>query len=180
MVLRELAARDVDALYGIFSDEEVTRYTAFRRMESRADAEALLDEIHRFRDAGTLFQWGVERAGHGEDGTGDAHPVIGTCTLAEIDAEHSRAELGFMLARAEWGQGLATDAVRTVLAHAFEDLGLHRVEADIDPRNHGSIRVVTRLGFRREGLLRERWRAGEEWQSSEMYGLLENEWMGQG
>jgi RimJ/RimL family protein N-acetyltransferase len=106
--------------------------------------------------------------------------VVGTVTLAEIDPEHRRAELGVMVRRVFWGEGYGSEAVALGLEYGFGALGLHRVEADIDPRNDGSIRLVTSLGFRREGLLRHRWRSGDEWQDAEMYGLLEDEWRARG
>ena len=77
-----------------------------------------------------------------------------------------------MLSPAHWGKGLATEAVRRVLQFGFERIGLHRVEAELDPRNTASARLLERIGFRYEGLLRERWWVYEEWCDSALYGLL--------
>jgi RimJ/RimL family protein N-acetyltransferase len=63
-----------------------------------------------------------------------------------------------------------------LLDYAFRALGLRRLEADVDPRNSGSMRVLERLGFRHEGLLRERWKVNGELQDSVLLGLLEREW----
>jgi ribosomal-protein-alanine N-acetyltransferase len=65
--------------------------------------------------------------------------------------------------------------VRLALRHAFEELGLRRIEADTDPRNSGSCRLLERLGFVREGLLRERWLIDGELQDTAIYGLLRGE-----
>jgi ribosomal-protein-alanine N-acetyltransferase len=65
--------------------------------------------------------------------------------------------------------------LRLALAHAFGPLGLRRVEADVDPRNAASCRLLERLGFRREGLLRERWRVNGETCDSALFGLLARE-----
>jgi RimJ/RimL family protein N-acetyltransferase len=75
------------------------------------------------------------------------------------------------LARA-LGHGYAREAVPLALGHAFGKLALNRVEADADPRNLPSCRLLERLGFTREGLLRERWRVGDDVQDSVIYGLL--------
>jgi RimJ/RimL family protein N-acetyltransferase len=72
------------------------------------------------------------------------------------------------------------EALLALLNHGFTDWGLNRVEADIDPRNLGSARVLERLGFRREGLLRQRWIVGDEVSDSAWYGLLRSEWRGAG
>ena len=69
-----------------------------------------------------------------------------------------------------------SEATSTLLRFAFEELGLHRVEADVDPRNEASIRLLQRLGFQREGYLRERYFVGEEISDTIFYGLLRREW----
>jgi RimJ/RimL family protein N-acetyltransferase len=63
-----------------------------------------------------------------------------------------------------------------VLAHAFGPLGLHRVEAYVDPRNEKSLRCLERAGFRREGVMRERWHVAGEARDDVVLGLLANEW----
>lgn len=137
-------------------------------MTKVAEASDLLDEIRSSAADGTLCQWGIARR------EGDA--LIGTCTLYRIDRVHRRAEIGYILRRDQWGRGLAHEALVALLGFAFGALGLHRLEADIDPRNAASIRLVERLGFKREGHLRERYRIGGEIQDSFIYGLLEPEW----
>ena len=95
----------------------------------------------------TLFEWGVART----DATG---ALIGTCTLLNLSRAHRRAEIGFALGRASWGQGLATEALERMTTFAFDVLDLHRLEADVDPRNERSLRMLGAQGFQREGLLR--------------------------
>jgi RimJ/RimL family protein N-acetyltransferase len=68
------------------------------------------------------------------------------------------------------------EALQATLGYAFHILDLHRIEADVDPRNQASIKTLERLGFQREGLLRERWQVGGEIQDSLFYGLLRRDW----
>jgi RimJ/RimL family protein N-acetyltransferase len=166
--LRPLADADVPALFAIFSDPETMRYWSRTAMTEPAEAKALLDDIRRYAEAGTLFQWGL--AGREDD------VVIGTCTIHRLDREHRRAEIGYILRRDHWGRGLANEALVALVDHAFDVFGLHRLEADIDPRNLGSIRSIERLGFKLEGRLRERYHVAGEIQDSLIYGLLEPEW----
>ena len=91
-------------------------------------------------------------------------------------SRQGRAEIGYSLRSDRWGRGLAREALQLALAHAFDTLGLRRVEADIDPRNTASCGLAERLGFVREGLLRERWLVAGELQDSAMYGLLARDW----
>jgi RimJ/RimL family protein N-acetyltransferase len=115
-----------------------------------------------------LLQWGVS--------TQDEDRVVGTCTLAHLDLGQGRAEVGFALHPAHWGRGLMRAALRTLIGHAFATLGLRRLEADVDPRKLRSLHALEALGFRREGLLRERWLVEGEIQDSVLLGLLRSEW----
>lgn len=166
--LRWLEARDIDALYAIFSDPEALRYWSHPPFASTDDAVRYLDAIRSgFADA-DLFQWGIARR--------DDDRVIGTATLAHIDRDNRRAEIGFILARTHWGRGHVGEILPVLIGHAFDTLGLHRLEADVDPRNEASLKTLRRLGFVEEGRLRERWRVGGEAQDSVLLGLLAPEW----
>jgi RimJ/RimL family protein N-acetyltransferase len=166
--LRPLVETDVPALFAIYSNPEAMRYWSRGPMTDIKEAADLLDEIDRLCGAGTLYEWGIARR---EDDR-----VIGTCTLHRIERDHRRAEIGYILHRDFWGRGLAHEALVALVGHAFGAMALHRLEADIDPRNAASIRLVERLGFKLEGHLRERYRVGGEVQDSLIYGLLAPEW----
>jgi RimJ/RimL family protein N-acetyltransferase len=161
---------DVPALYEVFGDPEVMRYWSSPPLRDHEAARELLRDIHELFRARTLFRWGIARR---PDGL-----VIGTCTLLHLDAAHGRAEVGYALGRSAWGHGLATEALGTLIRFAFDGLGLQRLEADTDPRNERSIRVLERHGFRREGYLRERYHLGGEVADTLFLGLLRREWPG--
>ena len=170
--LRWLEERDAADLFAIFSDPHVMRYWSSTPWTDEAAGLELVQSVRRNFVVGSLYQWGVVRR--------DEDAVIGTCTLAGVDARNRRAEIGFILRRDHWGRGYMLEATRTLLRFAFEQLALHRVEADVDPRNDASIRLIERLGFQREGHLRERWLVGEEINDTIMYGLLQREWQATG
>jgi RimJ/RimL family protein N-acetyltransferase len=102
--------------------------------------------------------------------------LIGTCTIFKIDKQCRRAELGYGIARPFWRRGFMNEAVTSLIDYGFSALNLNRLEADIDPRNTASGHSLERLGFQREGFLRERWIVGDEVSDSAIYGLLANEW----
>ena len=166
--LRHLTAADADDIFAIFSDAEVMRYWSSVPMTNVAEAVAYIDGIHEGLRTRNLFQWGVCEGASGR--------IVGTCTLLDVSPSNQRAEIGFAVARARWGRGLASEAVTTAMAFAFDQLGLHRLEADVDPRNERSLRLLERLGFRREGLLRERYLVGGERQDTVLLGLLRPDW----
>ena len=168
LLLRWLTNEDVSSLRAIFSDADVVRFMSIAQLVSETAVLQFLDEIHNGFQAGTLYQWGVQFE----------QDIVGTVTLWRIDRRHRRAELGFALAKAFWGRGLMLHALPAVVEFAFKRLDLHRLEADTDPRNIASIRVLERLGFQREGRLRERYFQSGEIQDSVIFGLLRRDWDG--
>lgn len=162
--LRRIAADEVAAVFAIFSDARAMRYWSRPPMQVPAEAAALIQQIDDCRARGDLLQWGIERREDAE--------LIGTCTLAAIDRTHGRAEIGFILRSDCWGQGFAAEALARLLQHARDDMQLRRIEADVDPRNRASLRVLGKLGFRQEGYLPQRWHVGAELQDSVLLGLL--------
>jgi RimJ/RimL family protein N-acetyltransferase len=166
--LRWLTAGDVDALFAIFSDPAMMRYWSSPAMQDRAEAEALLAKIHRQFAEHFAYQWGVELK--------QERRLIGTCTLFHLDPANRRTEIGYCLGSPYWRQGYMREALTALFDYAFGPMALRRLEADVDPRNEGSLRILERLGFQREGLLRERWNVNGEIQDTAFLGLLAKEW----
>ncbi len=162
--LRHVEPRDVPALFEVFGDAEVTRYWSHPPLDNPAAAEVYRADIEDGFQSRALFQWAV--CARADD------RLVGTCTLAGWSRPHRRAELGYALGRAHWGHGLAQEAVGAALRFGFGAMALHRVEADVDPENEASVRLLERLGFAREGLLRERWWTYGLARHTYLYGLL--------
>jgi len=97
---------------------------------------------------------------------------LGLCDLSEIDKRHSRADVGFMLARRYWGGGYTYEAMHAVIGHAAQVLRLKRLQARTHLGNVRSMRLLDRLGFRREGLLRGYVERDGERRDCVLYGLL--------
>lgn len=167
--LRGIRETDIDGLYALFSDPRVMRYWSRGPMTDRQEAvdyaKTILDGFVK-RD---LLNWIVADA--------ESDAMIGTATLYEINPQHARAGLGYALLPAYWGKGLAKESATLALCYGFLELGLHRIEADTEPNNARSNRVLETLGFRREGLLRERFRHPDGIQDSLIFGLLKTEWL---
>lgn len=169
--LRLRAAREDDApdLFDIMADPEVARYGSAPPWTDIAQAHERIAGDLKALESGTDLVLMIER-------TSDRR-LVGRCTLYRIDRDCRRAEIGYALARSAWGQGYVHEAAHALLRYGFEQLDLNRVEADIDPRNTASMRVLQRLGFQQEGLLRERWIVAGEVSDSAMFGLLRSEWV---
>lgn len=168
--LRLRAAREDDApaLLEVFADNEVTRYWSSQPWTEIAQARERIARDLQGLQSGADLVLMIERM---ED-----QRLLGRCTLFRIDHSCRRAEVGYALTRQAWGQGYITEALQSLLRYGFEQLELNRVEADVDPRNTASMRVLQRLGFQQEGLLRERWIVAGEVSDSAMFGMLQREW----
>ena len=166
--LRSIRAEDVDDFYAVYSDPEVMRYWSTPPLPNREAASKLISEIHDGFGRQELIKWGI--ALHTND------RLIGSVTIFHPDFTHRRAEIGYALGRAHWRQGYMQEALGAVLNYAFVELNLHRIEADVDPRNAASVRALERFGFQREGYLRERWQVNGEIQDALFYGLLKPDW----
>lgn len=168
MVLRHITAADAPALFEIFGDPLIAQYMGIPLLQNDAQVQELLESITRGIEDKDLFQWAVELEA--------SKTLVGTCTLAHIDWQNERAEIGFALGSSHWGKGIMRRTLPVVFDHAFSSLGLHRLEADVDPRNDRSLRLLEQLGFEREGYLPERHLIGEERQDSVLLGLLAANW----
>jgi RimJ/RimL family protein N-acetyltransferase len=104
---------------------------------------------------------------------GDA---VGTVGLTAFAPTTGTAELGYYLTPDAWGRGHATDAAQTLVAYAFTELRFHRVQAKVFDENRASQRVLEKVGFEREGVLREHWFRHGRHEDVHLYGLLVDEW----
>lgn len=168
LVLRAPKASDAEDVYALYCDKEATRFGYSPKMDNLDDAHTVMSQIVQLAKERTLFHWFVA--------TLEQDRVVGHATLFQWVRDQRRAEIGYSVRKDLWGRGIATEAVSTLLDFSFGSLQLRRVEADVDPRNHGSLRVLAKLGFEREGYLRERWELQGEIQDAVLFGLLERSW----
>lgn len=162
--LRMFAQSDIPDLFAMFSDAQFMRYWSCPPYTTIEQARELFDRKYRGVCAGEFNEWAITLRANDR--------LIGHCTIFSINKGQRRAEVGYGIARPHWGNGYARDAMHLMLDYAFGSLDLHRLEADVDPRNSGSVNLLERLGFVREGLLRERWHVNGEISDSAIYGLL--------
>ncbi|WP_333680316.1 GNAT family N-acetyltransferase [Dyella sp.] len=166
--LRPLRQEDASAFFEVWSDPEAMRYFSFLPMQDREQAQArVADKLQSLND-GSSVTCVIELAESGE--------VLGDCALFNGIVHSQRAEIGFCLRRKFWGNGYMVEAATALIEYGFKSIGLRRIEADVDPSNLSSIQLLERLGFKREGYLRERWIVGEEVMDTALYGLLRSDW----
>ena len=167
--LRGIRKTDSDDLYAIYSDMKTLEYWGNDPAQSPGDAWNKIRKNMKHVEQGTAILWGIALR--------DDNRLIGTCTIFNINRQNKNAEAGYILNRAYWGKGLMTEALGSMLGYAFKNLGLHRLEADTDPKNAASLALLKKMGFQQEGYFRERWFVHGKWHDSVMLGLLQSEYL---
>lgn len=167
LTLRSIEPSDVERIFRIQSDPEVTRYFGRGPDGSIADSERRIATLLAGVRENTSIRWGITLEESGE--------LVGTGGFWRWNKPHRWAEIGYELLPALWNRGIMTEALRAVLRFGFESMDLHRVEAHIDPENRASARVLERLGFVLEGQHRQNWYYGGRFTDTAVYGLLRDE-----
>ena len=164
-----LRADDLGDLAAMQGDPEECRYLLYEA-RTRVQVEKVLERdaaATRLAEKGDYIQPAIRAENGGFAGTM-------YFTIASLDDR--TAEMGWILAPHAQGRGYATEAARLLLELAFDVLELHRVYAELDPRNGGSVRICERLGMRHEAHhLEHMWLKGE-WTDTGHYAILEREW----
>jgi [ribosomal protein S5]-alanine N-acetyltransferase len=168
LLLRPFTDADTDALFALQSNAAVLRYWDAPPWSERSRAERFIAVCKQMEQEGRGARLAIDQALNGA--------FIGWCCLVKWNPDYRSATMGYCLHSAVWGQGFATEAAGSLLHWAFDALDLNRVQAQTDTRNTASSRVLEKLGFVREGTLREDCIVDGEVSDSWVYGLLRRHW----
>jgi RimJ/RimL family protein N-acetyltransferase len=170
LILRHFTDADLVPFMAYRNDPDVARYQGWEGI-SEAEAHAFIAE-QKLVQPGVPGQWFQIAIALKETGM-----LAGDCALKIDEHDERQAEIGYTLARAYQGKGIATEAVSRVLDYAFRTLELHRVIAITDCENAASIVLLERLGLRREGhFIQNVWFKGK-WADEYLYAILQDEWL---
>lgn len=165
--LRQFRAEDAEEMHKCFADPETMRFWNQSVYTKRVETER---SVRNFIDCTPSYYrfWAVADAAEDR--------CLGLVNYHDGHIRSKRASIGYMINPARQRQGLAGEAVSAMLNFCFADLGLHRIQAFIHPDNSASIGLVEKLGFSREGVLRDNLRVGDAWRDDLLYALLSTEW----
>lgn len=164
LILRKMVLNDAEAVFAYASNSEVSRYTLWETHRSIEDSRAFLEFATQKYENGGEPDWGIVYRGNG--------CLVGACGLVNWEAEHARAEVGFVLSREYWGRGLMSEAVRAILRFGFERMNLNRIEARCIAENAASARVMEKAGMAYEGTLRQREYIKGAYRDIKLYAIL--------
>ena len=170
LIFREISESDFDLLYGVFSNDDVMRYTVFETCKTETEFQDILDELlgHKHNGLQESQVYAVYDELH----------FIGLGIL-EVSCKNECGgcgEIGYLLMPEFWGKGYATRIAHKLLKIGFEDIGLHRICALCNEMNSASERVMIKIGMVKEGELRKkRFKLGQ-WHNELCYAILVHEW----
>jgi ribosomal-protein-alanine N-acetyltransferase len=170
LILREFVVADAPALFRIRGDIRVTRLNSGQPMKSMDEARDLISKALKAFEDKRRIDWGIVLKGEPNAG------VIGRVGYNYWLQQDRRASIGYDLAFRYWGNGIMTEAVRAIVAFGFEQMNLHRVEADAAAENFGSIRVLEKVGFKREGLQEDQYFEWDEFHNLVLFALLRRDY----
>jgi ribosomal-protein-alanine N-acetyltransferase len=170
-MLRKIQARDAPRMHAYLADPEVIEQTSYESQNLRQVEQLVHFYEHGFARK-TDIRWAIATKSDGL--------MVGSCGLSAFQDRHARAELGYELAREAWGKGAASAVAGRVVQFAFEELQLNRIEATVMAGNTRSERVLTKLGFQREGLLREYKQARGAFSDYTIWAVLRRDWDARG
>lgn len=169
--LVQMNTKSLDSYYEIMSNDEVTKYYGMDSLQSREDARKLLESMHLTYENKRGIRWGIVLKENNE--------FIGTVGLNNLSLFSKRAEIGYELHPNYWGKGITTEAVKEVLRYSFEKLNLNRIGAVTYPENIPSYKLLEKIGFSKEGLLRGYIYQKEQSHDAFVFSILKSEWENQ-
>jgi len=166
--LIEITQAHLGDLYKLFGDEEVTRFYNILPFTKEQEAQKYLDWFQtRFKEK-LGIRWGIALKGNSS--------IIGTVGFNNF-TRHHRSNIGYDLQTEHWNKGYITEALRAAIDFGFNRLEVNRIEAEVMPLNVVSDRVLAKLGFTNEGILRQWMFWNDKYYDMAMYSLLKSDYI---
>ncbi|NGM83491.1 GNAT family N-acetyltransferase [Paenibacillus sp. 7124] len=167
-VLRQLNQDDSREIFQYFSLDEVTKFYDLESFTNIEQAEELIRRWNQRFEKNQGIRWGITLRSESR--------VIGTCGFHGWMKNHYKAEIGYELIPEYWRQGYMTEVIQKAIEFGFNNLGLNRIEAFVEPENVGSRRVLEKIGFREEGTLKEHFYWRNRFVDTVIYALLKKDY----
>lgn len=168
--LRRMESDDAPRMLECWSRNEVREYSGIPELENVSSAVEMIHFLNALSKTEDGLRWAIVKKENDE--------WIGSCGFNMWQLEGAyRGEIGCELSSLYWGQGYMHEAIDLLLNYGFEVMGLHRIEALVDPRNERASKLFVSHYFQREGRLRDYRHTPEGFQDVYIYSLLHREWL---
>lgn len=164
--LVEIGQAHLGDIFKLFSDNKVTQFYNVTTLTNEIEAKKFIDWFHsRFKDKAGI-RWGISLKGHKN--------IIGTIGFNNFSKQH-RANIGYDLQSEFWNKGYLTEVLKTVVEFGFKELEINRIEAEVMQGNVASEKVLAKIGFKNEGVLREWMHWNDKHYDMTMFSLLQSD-----
>lgn len=167
LLLEEIEDIHADDMFKIRSDERVVRYLDREPHKTVEESMEMISSIRKSYSEKNGIDWAIINRSTQE--------VIGYIGYWRLLRERVRAEIGYALKPEFWHKGIMKEALVKVIEFGFEQFGLHSIEANINPLNIGSIKLLEKAGFKKEAYFREDFLFNGRYVDSVIYSLLETD-----
>jgi ribosomal-protein-alanine N-acetyltransferase len=164
LILREATMDDAQEVFYLRSDADVIKYVDRDPAESIEEAKTFIQTLIDNRVNNTGISWNIVLKG--------TEKMIGNIALWRLDRPNYRAEIGYVLHPDHQGKGIMQEALQSVIHYGFYEMELHSIEANINPGNMSSQRLLERAGFVKEAHFRENYYYNGRFLDSAIYSLL--------
>lgn len=165
LILKEITVQDAAALYAIRSNPTIMQFIDRPIPKSLEEVLALIEKMALMKTNGEGISWGIFKK---ETPT----MQIGNIGFFKIMAEHYRAEVGYMLNTDEHQKGIMFEALEKVIEFGFKNIQLHSIEANINPQNIASQKLLEKAGFVMEAYFKENYFFNGQFIDTAIYSLL--------
>ncbi|MFS0560798.1 GNAT family N-acetyltransferase [Terribacillus sp. 179-K 1B1 HS] len=148
LILRKMNKNDVNALFTIWSDPNVTKYMNIEGFSQIEQAEEMISILSDLAEKNEAIRYTIFEA--------KTNIIIGSCGFNTLDFKNETAEVGYDLDSGFWNKGYGTEAVKGLIDYAFHQLQFKKIEAKVDPNNIPSIKLLLKLDFILEGKLKDK------------------------
>lgn len=169
LLLREMTPDDVNALLKLFGNAQVVKFLEMNPIKTTDQAEEWMRWIGGVFSASGGLRWGIERKSDGE--------FIGSAGLHSWNREAHYAELGFDIAQQHWEANYPLEVARVIIDFSWQQMNLNRLEVNMVQGNVALMKIMEQLGFKHEGIFRQRLRKGGKYYDVHLYGLLRKEYI---
>ena len=170
LLLRKIELDDVDDLFEIFSDPQITDSMTWEVNQTKEDTlNKFIKVVTKRHEEGQSVDWAIVLKENGK--------VIGNCAFIDWSNRHSKAEIGYVMNKAYWGKGLATEALNELIRFGFDVIGLNRIEGGCDIDNFGSEKVMLKVGMQYEGTLRKNEFIKGEFRDTKVFAMLKEDYL---
>lgn len=164
LVLREIKNEDADAIFSCFSNEQVMKYYGSDAFQTIEQAKDLIELFAKNYLEKRTIRWGIE--------VKDSNELIGTIGYHAWASKHRKAEIGYEIHPTYWRKGYVSEAIQKIIEYGFKEMDLTRIGAIIYLENDGSYKLLEKLGFQREGVLRKNMYQNGEPYDTYIYSLI--------